>query len=238
MAVMRLLLASLAVSSSATVVVPEGWQCSDGVRVDDWTMYCDEDWIDDQATSVEECWTAVQAQFPDAEGVLFMTISVCRALTNFKALSPTKKLAAQYADYQGVAGVCIPVPATASSTTIIIVCAAVAAGLLTIGILSVAYFKCHKCRARKGAVPEAGSQAAPRAEAMGAESAAEAPVARPEAGSQTVPAAEVVGVESTEEGGAAAAPEGESGVAQAAEIVRVESTEAPGQTSTWCCQCV
>jgi len=103
-------------SGEGTFESPDGFKCSNGVRLSDWTSYLDDTWINTEATTVAECWTAVQAQFPDAEGVLFMKIPVCRAMTNFAVLAPDGVLAEEYADYQGTAGVCQPLPATNAPT--------------------------------------------------------------------------------------------------------------------------
>merc|ERR1711957_1058970 len=65
------------------------------------------------------CYAAAKAQFPDVEGVMFLTNPVCRAMVNFAALAPDGELKAEYPDYQGSGGICMPeeVATTTVATT-------------------------------------------------------------------------------------------------------------------------
>jgi len=114
---------------------PAGFTCSNGVRTSDWTSYIDADWIDTSAATVEDCWTAVQAQFPDAHGLMFLKIPVCRALTNLPYLAPvTGELAAEYEDYQGDGGLCVKT-AVPTTTQVVFVGAAsrIHGGVMALG---------------------------------------------------------------------------------------------------------
>merc|ERR1719277_2782646 len=86
---------------------PAGFKCSDGVRTSDWTSYLDENWIDTDAQNVEECWAAVKAQFPNAHGLMFLKMPVCRAMINLPHIAPNGELADSYPDYQGDGGLCV-----------------------------------------------------------------------------------------------------------------------------------
>lgn len=106
----------LEVQAATAFETPAGWQCSDGVNEADWTTYLDQHFLS-YAPSPLECWAAVQAEFPNAEGFMYITAPVCRAMTNFVGLEPTLELADEYPDYQGTSGICIPAAATTTTTT-------------------------------------------------------------------------------------------------------------------------
>jgi len=92
----------------ASFVEPAGFKCSSGIKGSDWESYLDANWISMTTATVEECYAAAKAQFPDVEGVMFLTNPVCRAMVNFAALAPDGELKAEYPDYQGSGGICMP----------------------------------------------------------------------------------------------------------------------------------